>query len=58
MKSDLSLYSQEGLRTLVLAMRQVSDEEYETFSSIYQKLVNSSHPYKDKKVIELYQKME
>jgi magnesium-transporting ATPase (P-type) len=57
-KQDLSLYSQEGLRTLVMGMRQVSEEEFETFQTINNKLVNSTHPYKDKKIVELYQKME
>ena len=57
-KNDLYTYSCEGLRTLVLAMREVPSEEFETFQRIYSKLVNSSHPYKDKKIIELYQKME
>ena len=39
-------------------MRQVPDEEFNTFQKIYNKLVNSNSPYKDKKITELYMKME
>ncbi|CDW86408.1 p-type atpase [Stylonychia lemnae] len=56
--SDLNKYSSEGLRTLVMAMRQVPEEEYQTYYKIYSKLVNSNSPYKDKKITELYMKME
>eukprot|EP00347_Sterkiella_histriomuscorum_P003801 403362887 len=56
--NDLSQYSREGLRTLVMAMRQVPEKEFMTFQKIYSKLVNSNSPYKDKKITELYQKME
>ena len=56
--ADLNSYSSEGLRTLVMAMRQVPDEEFMTYSKIYNKLVNSNSPYKDKKITELYMKME
>jgi hypothetical protein len=41
-----------------MAMRQVGEEEFNNFSNIYSKLVNSNSPYKDKKITELYVKME
>jgi hypothetical protein len=41
-----------------MGMRHVSEEEFDTFQKIYTKLVNSTHPYRDKKIVELYQKME
>lgn len=56
--NDLNYYSTEGYRTLIMGMRQVSEEEFSTFQQINQKLANSTHPYKDKKIIELYKKME
>lgn len=56
--NDLSQYSREGLRTLVMAMRQVPEHEYTQFNKLYNKLANSNSPYKDKKITELYVKME
>ena len=57
-QNELYTYSCEGLRTLVMGMRQVPEEEYYQFQKIYDRLMNSNHPYKDKKITELYQKME
>ena len=57
-QNDLSSYSCDGLRTLVMGMRQVQEEEFHTFHSIYTKLMESNHPLKDKKVKELFSKME
>jgi hypothetical protein len=42
----------------VIAMRKVSRKEFNTFNDIYTKLLNGNHPYKDKKIKELFSKME
>lgn len=39
-------------------MRAVAEKEFEMFMEIYNKLMNSNHPFKDKKIKELYAKME
>ena len=42
----------------MVAMRTVPKKEFETYQDIYQKLMDSNHAYKEKKIKELYLKME
>ena len=57
-EDDLYKYSCEGLRTLVMTKRNVSKNEYTKFRKIYDKLMCSNHPLKEKKLLELFDAME
>jgi len=54
----LHRYSCHGLRTLVMAKRNVGKEEYSTLKKILKQLKESNHPLKDKKIKSLYEQME
>ena len=57
-RQDLNYYSCDGLRTLVMSMREVQEKEVKNFQEVYQMIMDSSHPQKEKKVSDLYKKME
>lgn len=47
LEEDLYKYSCEGLRTLVMTKRSVSEDEFKKFKAIYTKLMTSNHPMKE-----------
>jgi len=55
---DLYSYSSDGLRTLVMAQRHVRKSEYKRFMHLLANLQESHHPMKEKKIKELFSKME
>lgn len=57
-EQDLYAYSCEGLRTLMIAKRSLSQEEFDQFLKIYDHLVRSNNPAKDEKLALLFDAME
>ena len=57
-QEDLYHYSCEGLRTLVMAERRVSPEEYSRFKKFYDDLMVSTGMSKEGKLMQLYDSME
>jgi magnesium-transporting ATPase (P-type) len=57
-EEDLYAYSCEGLRTLVMAERNISPEEYKQFIKIYKELSLASSVKREEKLNELYDTME
>ena len=57
-EADLLAFAKQGLRTLVLAQRELSQQEYEKFAAelSYQKQENSLD--KDEKLFQMYDTME
>lgn len=57
-EEDLYQYSCEGLRTLMMAKRNIVEEEFQTFNEIYNELKTSFDESKEDKLCALYDAME
>lgn len=55
---DLLSFAKEGLRTLVVAQKEITEEMYLKFDAEYHKLKTSAANDKDDKLDELYSKYE
>lgn len=55
---DLLFFAKEGLRTLVVAQKILSQKDYDRFDADYQKLKTSTSADKDKKLERLYDSYE
>ena len=55
---DLLAFAKEGLRTLVVAQKEITEEMYLKFDAEYHKLKTSTANDKDDKLDELYSKYE
>ena len=55
---DLYQYSCEGLRTLLVAQRNISKDEYKKFKATYVSIQKQIGPEKELKLYNLYDDME
>ena len=55
---DLYQYSIEGLRTLLVAQRNISKEEYQKFKATYVSIQKQIGPEKEQKLFNLFDNME
>jgi phospholipid-translocating ATPase len=57
-EKDLHLFACEGLRTLIIAMRRITNEEYQNFAKKFYSLKTSNFKDKEKKLNELFDGFE
>lgn len=54
----LDKFAKEGLRTLVMAQKEISMKEFKEFQKQFENIKISSDKYKEKKLLKLYDEME
>ena len=58
LNKDLNLFAKEGLRTLIMAQKEIKMSEYQIFLKAYENLKFSSDRERERKLLDLYDRME
>jgi magnesium-transporting ATPase (P-type) len=58
MEADLYKFACDGLRTLVMAQKEISEADYKSFDNNFKQIKTSLDSFKDAKLNELFDKME
>ena len=58
LNKELNMFAKEGLRTLIMAQKEIKMSEYQVFLKAYENLKFSSDRERERKLLDLYDRME